>query len=164
MEPLFKKNVNASYWFNRWLLLKIYIGLHEALKVRNTQEITLSIGKKTADQVIGALEAGDIPEAEKHCRAISISSLQEEILAILDTLSATRAILLLDDAAHAFSFAQQRVFFDFFRGIKTRYISPKAAVYPGVTSFSATFQAGHDAEEIDVWLKGTSNNALLREV
>ena len=31
IEPLYRKNINASYWFNQWLLLKIYQGLYKTL-------------------------------------------------------------------------------------------------------------------------------------
>ena len=69
-------------------------------------------------------------------------------------------VLLLDDAAHAFSKEQQYDFFEFFRNIKSREISPKAAIYPGVTNFSASFHVGHDAEEINVWIKVTDDDYI----
>jgi len=50
--------------------------------------------------------------------------------------------------------------YDFFRQIKSRIISPKAAIYPGVTNYSASFHVGHDAEEIDVWIKPDSSDYL----
>jgi hypothetical protein len=62
-------------------------------------------------------------------------------------------VLLLDDAAHAFSPRQQEDFFEFFRQVKSREISPKAAIYPGITTHSPTFHVGHDAEQIDAWVR-----------
>jgi hypothetical protein len=57
----------------------------------------------------------------------------------------------LDDAAHAFSVEQQREFFEIFAALKSPKLSAKAAVYPGVTSYSPTFHVGHDAELINIW-------------
>jgi len=154
LEPLYKSNVNAGYWFSLWLILKVYKGIYETLSAKpSTSTISLSIHKNALNKIIADLEAGKITALEKLPQIITVESLQDELNVLLEKLDFTRVVLLLDDAAHAFSFAQQRGFFDFFRAIKTRNISPKAAIYPGVTSFSATFQAGHDAEEIDVWLK-----------
>jgi len=67
---------------------------------------------------------------------------------------------LLDDAAHAFSVQQQREFFEVFRELRSREISAKAAIYPGVTSFSPSFQVGHEAEEIQAWIRADSDNYL----
>jgi hypothetical protein len=58
----------------------------------------------------------------------------------------------MDDAAHAFSPRQQEDFFEFFRQLKSKEISPKAAIYPGITTYSPTFHVGHDAEQLDVWV------------
>ena len=91
---------------------------------------------------------------------LSISLLESEIKKILNIGDMSSCVLLLDDAAHAFSKEQQYDFFEFFRNIKSREISPKAAIYPGVTNFSASFHVGHDAEEIDVWIKVTDNDYI----
>lgn len=56
-----------------------------------------------------------------------------------------RVVLLFDEACHNFIPIQQREFFTFFRDLRTPYISCKAAIYPGITSYG-TFQAFHDAE------------------
>jgi hypothetical protein len=64
-----------------------------------------------------------------------------------------RVVLLLDDAAHAFSPEQQREFFEVFAALKSRVVSAKAAVYPGVTSYTPRFHVGHDAQLVDVWLR-----------
>lgn len=56
-----------------------------------------------------------------------------------------RVVLLFDEACHNFIPIQQREFFTFFRDLRSPYISCKAAVYPGITSYG-TFQAFHDAE------------------
>jgi hypothetical protein len=52
----------------------------------------------------------------------------------------------MDDAAHAFSQKQQGEFFEVFRELRSRRVACKAAVYPGVTSYSPNMQVGHEAE------------------
>jgi hypothetical protein len=60
-------------------------------------------------------------------------------------------VLLLDDATHAFSSVQQREFFEIFRCLKSRTVSSKAAVIPGITSYSPNFLLGHDTQLVEVW-------------
>jgi predicted AAA+ superfamily ATPase len=31
LEPLYKNNTNAAYWFNQWVLMKILLGIYETL-------------------------------------------------------------------------------------------------------------------------------------
>jgi hypothetical protein len=57
----------------------------------------------------------------------------------------------MDDAAHAFSPDQQREFFEISRVLRSRVVAAKAAVYPGITSFSANFHVGHEAELVEAW-------------
>jgi len=153
IEPLYKKNTNASYWFNQWLMLKIYKGIYESIMnmgFNMPTDITFSL--KQVDNSINQIELG-LVDAIANIEMISITQLQSDIHIILDSIDRKHCVLLLDDAAHAFSEEQQRDFFEFFRQIKNRSISPKAAIYPGITNFSATFHVGHDAEEINVWIK-----------
>ncbi|MDM8561152.1 hypothetical protein [Candidatus Parabeggiatoa sp. HSG14] len=163
LEPLYKEgNVNAIFWFKQWLLFKVYQGLFHILKeVKKTPLSALKFDKEFIDRVINQLELGRINKLiDEEDYLLTISSLEEDIKKVLLSLGKTRCVLLLDDAAHAFSPEQQRDFFDFFRQIKSRIISPKAAIYPGVTIYSASFHVGHDAEEIDVWIKPDSPNYL----
>ena len=152
LEPLYQTTPNATFWFRTWLILKIYEALHEAcneLSIRNIDTIP------TRDEInlaILTIESGDPTAFNK-----SIEYQTDELRAVIDTLldnnGLSRCILLLDDAAHAFSPKQQEDFFDFFRRIKSINIAPKAAIYPGITSHSASFHVGHDAEKIDVWIR-----------
>lgn len=59
-----------------------------------------------------------------------------------------RIVLLIDEAAHVFVPAQQRQFFTLMRDLRSPYISVKAAVYPGATSYGDSFQPVHDSTEI----------------
>lgn len=66
----------------------------------------------------------------------------EDLCADLDLAGLT---LFFDEAAHIFIPQQQREFFTLFRDLRSPYMTCHAAVYPGVTSFGATFQPTHDA-------------------
>jgi hypothetical protein len=154
LEPLYKVNANAVYWFNQWLLLKVYRGLYQSLdELDSKPKLKLKHSKQAVDKTTGQLELGQTEPITDNAVRLTVAELEEEVDSILQQLGRSRCVLLLDDAAHAFSPEQQRDFFDFFRQLKSRQISPKAAIYPGVTVYSATFHVGHDAEEIDIWLK-----------
>jgi len=156
LEPLYKSNANAVYWFNQWLLLKIYQGLLRTLsEMPSSPEVDLQWSKQDVDYLAGQLELGQT-DLVSGANQLDLVALEENIHRALAASGKARCVLLLDDAAHAFSAEQQRDFFDFFRQIKSRTISPKAAIYPGVTIYSSTFHLGHDAEEIDIWLKPNS--------
>lgn len=158
IEPLYRKNINASYWFNQWLLFKIYQGLYKTLENINVEAPKdLLLNKAQIDDVVNKIELGFMEKINMEI-ILTISMLEEEIKKILSCTNRNHCVLLLDDAAHAFSVEQQYDFFEFFRQIKSRIISPKAAIYPGITNYSSTFHVGHDAEEIDVWIKPEMNN------
>jgi hypothetical protein len=153
LEPLYLRTPNATYWFRIWLSLKVYEGLNESLV--GSPHLQFAPGYPDIVQIRQALsiiESGqsELPES---LAAFEIEALTEAINKTLQVNNKFRCVLLLDDAAHAFSPKQQEDFFEFFRKIKSREISPKAAVYPGITSHSPTFHVGHDAEQIDVWVR-----------
>lgn len=150
IEPLYAESDQGTYVFSQWILLKIYEGLYQSLDDLSVTE-RLSISRREAADRISALEMSNYSDLSR--LNISAHQLELDILRIVERIDRQRCVLLLDDAAHAFSAEQQRDFFDFFRQIKSREISPKAAIYPGVTSYSSSFHVGHDAEEIDVWVK-----------
>ncbi len=161
LEPLYKSNANAVYWFNQWLVLKIYQGLLKTLaELPPIASLDLKIPKQDVDSLIGQLELGQTALSTNDRPSLDLLGLEDEIHKALSALGKARCVLLLDDAAHAFSSEQQRDFFDFFRQVKSRTISPKAAIYPGVTIYSSTFHVGHDAEEIDIWLKPHSQSYI----
>lgn len=156
LEPLYQSTPNASYWFRIWLNLKIYEGLFKSL-LDSARDIPREgiPGKHTIAFAIAAIEAGNA-EAIQATDYFTIAGLTSAINVILEHHELNRCVLLLDDAAHAFSPRQQEDFFEFFREIKTREISPKAAIYPGITTHSPTFHVGHDAEQIDAWVRPDS--------
>lgn len=65
-------------------------------------------------------------------------------------LNLTRITLFIDEAAHVFIPEQQRQFFTLMRDLRSPYVSVKAAVYPGATSYGESFQPSHDATLLDV--------------
>ena len=150
IEPIYKQGTDGTYWFNQWVILKLYLGIYETL-ARLESKIELSISRDEAQRAAALLEMSNAGGVT--LQSLTVDKLESDIDRISEKLGRTRSVLLLDDAAHAFSTDQQRDFFDFFRQIKSQSISPKAAVYPGVTNYSSSFHVGHDAEQIDVWIK-----------
>ena len=152
LEPLYTKGPNASYLFRKWLILKVIQGA--AKSFLSIVAFILPASMPNSDliqKLINDLERGntdapalDVFDTDFLANLLETATLENGI---------TRCVLLIDDAAHAFSEKQQEDFFDFFRAIKSRTVSPKAAVYPGITSHSPSFHVGHDAEQIDVWMK-----------
>lgn len=160
LEPLYKNNANAAYWFNQWLLLKVLQGLQESLNDMGCVTTLFDAVPFEIDKTISFLEMGRVDLVEGVGFHLTISKTEQIINESIDMVGKSRCSLLLDDAGHAFSSEQQHDFFEFFREIKTKVISPKAAIYPGVTSYSSSFHVGHDAEEIDVWIRPSSSGYL----
>lgn len=153
MEPLYLETSNASYWFKSWLNLKILEGLYSTSERLPDLELPSDLPtKKSIRKAIDQLESAQVDKVADPER-FSTDAVAAYLSELVESNELTRVVLLLDDAAHAFSAKQQEDFFEFFRQVKSREISPKAAVYPGVTTFSPAFHAGHDAELIDVWVR-----------
>ena len=151
LEPLFHSHADALLLFRQWVLAKILVGLRDTLKTWSIPEDpSVNSAIEKAAVYIRALEAGTAPET---AQALSPSGVASLLQAIAQEQSITRTVLLLDDAAHAFSVKQQREFFEVFRELRSREVSAKAAIYPGVTSFSPSFQVGHEAEVIEAWFR-----------
>lgn len=156
LEPLYQNTPNASFWFRLWLNLKIYEGIHKAIDAADRYALPDGFPTKNAiSQLITSVESGKI-DPTKYVEEFAMDGLSASIERLLAANDLSRCVLLLDDAAHAFSPRQQEDFFEFFRQIKSREVSPKAAIYPGITAHSPTFHVGHDAEQIDVWVKPDS--------
>lgn len=75
----------------------------------------------------------------------SVEDFRDAIEDICSDFGLSRIVLLIDEAAHILLPEQQRQFFTLFRDLRSPYLSSKAAVYPGVTSYGDTFQPTHDA-------------------
>ncbi len=150
LEPLFHSNANAVLIFRQWVLCKIAKEVKTSADELNAQlPKDLSRIAAMADQLITGLERGQVPADSE--LLLSPSELVSWLEAVCSSLGVARAVLLLDDAAHAFSDKQQSEFFEIFRQLRTKSVAPKAAVYPGITSYSPNFHIGHEAEEINAW-------------
>jgi len=165
LEPLFHTHADALMLFRQWVLAKILAGLRDSLQrltILEDPETTAAIND--ALEYIESLEAGSASAKLK--TALSPSALSSMLHNIAQKCGVARTVLLLDDAAHAFSVRQQREFFEVFRELRSREVSAKAAIYPGVTSFSPTFQIGHEAEVIEAWFRPDRTNYLptMREI
>lgn len=150
LEPLFHKKANAHEIFRQWVIHKIVAGLADSFnEVVRQPPADLLDRANNARAFIRALETSEEPP--KLERPIAPS----ELLLLLERWTQEagfkRCVLLLDDAAHAFSPEQQREFFEIFRELRSRIISAKAAVYPGITTYSPHFHVGHEAELVQAW-------------
>ncbi|WP_417436479.1 hypothetical protein [Hoeflea sp.] len=152
LEPFYVNGPNASYWFKAWLVLKVIAAVWDTEEQSNNFTLPGNFPPKAKiTKLIDALEASRADGEIIEQYTIGFLSALVDDIAVENGLK--RVVILIDDAAHSFSEKQQEDFFDFFRAIKSRLISPKAAVYPGITSHSASFHVGHDAEQIDAWVK-----------
>jgi hypothetical protein len=152
LEPLFHRRADALALFRQWALMKIVVGLSDSLRERGKALPDTLVGLEERGRVfIRQLETGQEPET------LEVVLAPSELLLLLEAwtkeLRLRRCVLLLDDAAHAFSPEQQREFFEIFRELRSRVVSAKAAVYPGITAYSPHFHVGHEAELIEAWYR-----------
>lgn len=164
---------DESEFFNYWMMSKILIALKKKLrKITGLGEYNLFEEYYTSeynseDAVIGKLTSfsEQLEKASKKRTSLEkdkIKSLAEGIIddikpvseieyfqdiieELCETTGIDRIIIYFDEACHNFIPYQQREFFTLFRDLRSPYITCKAAVYPGLTSFG-TFQPFHDAE------------------
>ncbi|WP_329007505.1 zinc ribbon domain-containing protein [Micromonospora rifamycinica] len=158
LEPLMLRSERALEHFRQWLIYKIIAGLAESLGKdcpRDLQRMATA-GNKFINEL--QTSVGNNPVN------VPPSIAPTELLHMIEDwcaqLNCSRAILLMDDAAHAFMQQQQREFFEVFRALRSRTVACKAAIYPGVTSYSPFFNVGHEAEEIEVWIRPDSPDYL----
>ncbi|SDC19539.1 hypothetical protein SAMN05216345_101881 [Cupriavidus sp. YR651] len=151
LEPLFQTRANALELFRQWIFAKLLLGISDSAKDLNLKlASTFTDYIEKARTFVHQLEVGKTPEAPPF--SIGPSQMLELLRSISTSAGVARSVLLLDDAAHAFSLRQQQEFFEVFRELRSRYVSAKAAIYPGITSFSPNFHVGHEAEVLEAWL------------
>ncbi|MEP3479718.1 MAG: zinc-ribbon domain-containing protein [Fuerstiella sp.] len=156
LEPIFHTRTDAAAIFRQWVIAKILVGLTIAIEEYGELSTELKRVHDVALELIHALERGDSPPDDQ--KKWAPSQLLAFITSTADDYGFRRTNLLLDDAAHAFSAEQQREFFEVFRELRSRSVACKAAVYPGITSYSPNFHVGHEAELVDVWLDPDSDH------
>ncbi|MFI7026665.1 hypothetical protein ACIBMZ_28505 [Micromonospora sp. NPDC049900] len=157
LEPLFLEQANARAIFRQWVLAKIVLGVPE--QVRSTLKGTsFDSYYANAKRLVRDLERGRPPKSMEE--AVAPSELIDRLEGWAEAANKRRIVLLLDDAAHEFSSEQQREFFGIFRELRSRIVAPKAAVYPGVTTYAPTFHVGHDAEVVEAWMRPDDESYL----
>lgn len=82
------------------------------------------------------IDSSSLPELE---------NFRDAVQDICEDMQIERLVIFIDEAAHILLPEQQRQFFTLFRDLRSPYLTCKAAVYPGVTSYGDTFQPSHDA-------------------
>jgi hypothetical protein len=150
LEPMFHSRPDASELFRQWVVCKVVLGLADTAAETGLHLDSADWDSSGAHEFVDALETGREP---RDSPAISPTRLLSMIAGLLQTARRKRAVLLFDDAAHAFSPQQQREFFEIFRQLRSRTVAPKAAVYPGVTNYSSNMHIGHDAELVEAWYR-----------
>jgi hypothetical protein len=158
LEPLMLRSERALEHFRQWLIYKIVIGLHESLGSDSPPDLRRRAQAGMA--FVNELQTSIGSSPTRTPPPIAPAELLELIEGWCEELGRPRAVLLMDDAAHAFMQQQQREFFEVFRALRSRTVACKAAIYPGVTSYSPFFNVGHEAEEIEVWIRPDSPDYL----
>ncbi|WP_025116594.1 zinc ribbon domain-containing protein [Lysinibacillus fusiformis] len=160
-EPLLHKVSNGREIFSNWVLAKIIIETSQTLRdceLYDEDELRECVSKYFSTEysdilnLVYKLEGGTLfnNDVELNIINLSVGSIIDFIDFLLEKTGRRRAVLLLDDAAHAFSSELQRDFFEIFRILKSNRTSAKASVYPGITSYSPYFNVGHDALFLNV--------------
>lgn len=151
-------NIHDSSDLLKILISRTLIGLQHSLK-SNGILLSGSIFKPITDIKINPI----VSKLEKYINETSTDSSGENSIEINNDLIRTdtaklidflfdlcnefnikRIVFFFDEACQVFQPTQQRIFFDFFRSLRTYYIVCKAAVYPGIVTYG-TFQKFHDA-------------------
>ena len=151
-------NIHDSSDLLKILISRTLIGLQHSLK-SNGILLSGSIFKPITDIKINPI----VSKLEKYINETSAVSSDENSIEINDDLIQTdtaklidflfdlcnefnikRIVFFFDEACQVFQPTQQRIFFDFFRSLRTYYIVCKAAVYPGIVTYGS-FQKFHDA-------------------
>ncbi|PGT77449.1 ORC-CDC6 family AAA ATPase [Priestia megaterium] len=157
IEPLLYNASNGNSIFVNWVLAKLVIETKTSLLECNKYDAAQFEGlvlkhfeTSTSDlkRLVYTLEGGVLGrEKFKEIGQIelSVGNVLEFIGELIKLTNRQRAVLLLDDAAHAFSSELQKEFFELFRILKSKEVTAKAAVYPGLTTYSPYFNIGHDA-------------------
>ncbi len=157
LEPFLRKDSSAATLFQTWVLCKITVkAIYSAKKKKISYETLLPIEENKIDNFISRTEKTGTnstgPWQDEVDSAITIASTISFIEKITALSNRKRTILLLDDAAITLTPEYMIEFFEIFRSLKTRKISPKASVYPGTTEYGPRFHVGHDAEPVPAWL------------
>ena len=146
LEPAFSTRADAAEFFQEWLTAKILAAARTAHPK--------ALAGQLASLASGAQSFIDRAERDPSTPLIGLpgpAALSKTLSDWAIERSKAGVILLLDDAAQAFAPEQQRIFFEYVQNIRSSLVSYKAAIYPGVTEYSPTYNIGHDAKIVDAW-------------
>lgn len=158
LEPLMLRSGQAVEHFRQWLIYKIIVAVDEGFGDEAPADLRelARVGRVHLNELQTSI--GQQPSSAPP--RIAPAELLSKLESWCEQSGRSRAVLLMDDAAHAFMQQQQREFFEVFRALRSRVVACKAAIYPGVTSYSPFFNVGHEAEEIEVWIRPDSAEYL----
>ncbi|GAB2751066.1 hypothetical protein GCM10027039_05840 [Terrabacter koreensis] len=147
IEPAFTMRPDANEFFQEWLVARILAASSKAAGFSGIPELS-ELGMDCEVFVERAerdprLELLGLPGPAALARLLEEWAREKGRAGV---------VLLLDDAAQAFVPEQQRIFFDFLQSLRTPGVTYKAAIYPGVTEYSPTYNLGHDAKKVDAWV------------
>jgi len=175
-KSLFIDAYNDIQYFRQWMLSKILFSLKRKihkLGIANSSTVfdkffSVDIKDDALDKIedfINLLEESfnnkqiNISEEIKsifgvNSKSVNIINELDYFKALIEDISNAygikRIVLLFDEACHNFIPTQQREFFTLYRDLRSPFITCKAAVYPGITSYGETFQKFHDTTLIRI--------------
>lgn len=172
LEPFLTSKANAQKIFHTWVIIKLLLGLQHTIEKLTKSDLPsfwmekqeISEMKEFAKNVEKGFYAED-EKSEAILRDLHIERLHSLLKKCMTHFKRKRCILLLDDAALTLTPEYLTEFFDVFRNLIARNISPKASVYPGSTDYGPRFHLGHDAKLFNVWkIHVDQNEDLLQHI
>jgi len=175
-------NTTDPQQFQHWMLARICARITRTLhnaglisgKSRGLSILTGDSAVPAPDRATAIEEVADYFEKSWKGEPIAVDSsflpslddFRDAVEDICTDLRFARIIVLIDEAAHILLPEQQRQFFTLYRDLRSPYLSCKAAVYPGVTSYGDTFQPSHDATmlSLDRDILGADYVDTMREI
>lgn len=168
-------NIHDNKNLLKILISRTLIGLQHSLKSHGIL-LSGSIFKPVADievnPIVTKLEtyitetsciqsSGEEIEINDDLIQTDTAKLLEFLSELCEQFKIKRITFFFDEACQVFQPTQQRVFFDFFRSLRTYYVSCKAAVYPGIVTYGS-FQKFHDATVKRIERNITSDDYILQ--
>lgn len=136
-----KSNLKVSNAFGIYISMR-HLPLLRATGSTYEKELLRILVDKIKDEVKKAFELDFYSDFE-------VYEVHRELLKLSEQID-KRIVIFFDDAAHIGREAGLEEFFDVFRTLSSKYVSCKAAIYPGVTKFGDRFDIYHDATVIEI--------------
>lgn len=151
-------STNDYHQFYHWMLAKtlgtlirklrkkgLSISNYTANLLSNDTEETQKAVEKNLKSIVKKYERSYRSNENIDIEALpDIEDVKDAIETLCETHSLGRVYFFFDEAAHVFRPEQQRQFFNFYKDLRSPYITCNAAIYPGVTYFGESFEPTHD--------------------